>query len=115
MGYAAEMLINKTAVAVVVIALWMPVLLAIGALQGCQAGTTGLLRPIDPKVEHTITNAVATGTGVAAGIAPQPWASAIEAGGAAVLALLAAWQGLTHSKIEKLRAETSPTKKVPPP
>jgi hypothetical protein len=109
------MLINKTAVAVVVIALWMPVLFAIGALQGCQAGTTGLLRPIDSKVEHSLTNAVATASSVAAGVVPQPWASAIEAGGAAVLALLAAWQGLTHSKIEKLRAETSANKKGPAP
>jgi len=106
--------INRVAVAVVVIALWMPVLLTIGALQGCQAGTTGLFRPIDSKVEHGLTNAVATASSVAAGAVPQPWASALEAGGAAVLALLAAWQGLTHSKIEKLRAVTSPTKKDPP-
>lgn len=107
------MKINRTVLAVVVIALWLPILLAISAVQGCQAGTTGLFRPIDSKVEHGITNAVATGTSVAAGVVPQPWASAIEAGGAAVLALLAAWQGLTHSKVEKLRSRNVPIKKAP--
>jgi hypothetical protein len=105
--------INRIAVAVVVIALWLPALLTISALQGCQAGTTGLLRPIDSNAEHSLTNAVATASSVAAKVVPQPWATAVEAGGAAILALLAAWQGLTHSKIEKLQAERTRTKKEP--
>jgi len=113
--YAAEMIINRTAVAVVVIALWLPTLLVISALQGCQMGTTGLFRPIDSNVQHSLTNAVAVVSGVAAGLAPAPLGSAIEAAGAAVLALLAAWQGLTHSKLEKLRAENVPIKKAKDP
>lgn len=115
MGYAPAMLINKTAAMVVLIALWLPALLTISAVQGCQTGTKGLFRPIDASVEHSITNAVATGTSVAAGVAPQPWSTAIQAGGAAVLALLAAWQGLTHSKLEKLKAENVPITKASDP
>lgn len=111
MCYAAEMLINRNVVAVVVIALWLPVLITVGALQGCQTGTTGFFRPMDSNVEHSLTNAVAAGVGVATGFAPQPWPMVVQTLGAAVLALLAAWQGLAYSKIEKIQAIINPPKK----
>jgi len=70
---------------------------------------------VDTKVEHSLTNAVAIGVGVATGLAPQPWPMVVQTLGAAVLALLAAWQGLAYSKIEKIQAVLNPQKKDPPP
>lgn len=94
---------------VLVIALWLPCWILFLSLAGCESGTSGLFRPVAPGVEHTITNTVTTVQAVAPGVIPQPWSTAVEAGGAAVLALLAAWQGLTHSKVAKLE---SPQPKV---
>lgn len=109
------MKINRIAVAVVGISLWLPCVVLISSLQGCQTGTTGFFRPMDSTVEHSLTNAVAVGVGVAAGLAPQPWPMVVQTLGAAVLALLAAWQGLAYSKIEKIQAVLNPQKKGPDP
>jgi hypothetical protein len=94
---------------VLVIALWLPALAILGSLFGCQAGTTGLMRPLSPVVEHTITNTVAVTTQTAAAVLPVPFSTALEASGAAVLALLAAWQGLTHSKVKTLETNNPTT------
>jgi hypothetical protein len=74
------------------------------ALSGCQAGTTGALRPIDSTVEHTITNAVTIVTNQVAPQLPVPVSTIAEAAGGAVLALLAAWQVLTHRAVKQLEA-----------
>jgi hypothetical protein len=87
---------------VICIGLWLPFLLLFLSIAGCAPGRTGLVGPMSAGVEHTLTNAVGTVITVAPTVAPQPYATAIEAGGAAVLALLAAWQGLTHSKVKTL-------------
>jgi hypothetical protein len=89
---------------VLLIGLWLPAFALVVSLFGCQTGSTGLLRPLSDNVNHGITNTVAIVTTQAAAVAPQPYATAIEASGAAVLALLAAWQGLTHSKVKTLEA-----------
>ena len=97
---------------VLLIALWLPAFCLAVSLFGCQTGTSGLLRPLSTTAEHGITNTVAIVTTQAAAVVPQPYATAIEAGGAAVLALLAAWQGLTHSKVKVLEAN-NPVQNVP--
>ena len=96
---------------VLLIALWLPAFCLAVSLFGCQTGSTGVLRPLSDNVNHGITNTVAIVTTQAAAVTPQPYAAAIEAGGAAVLALLAAWQGLTHSKVKTLEAN-NPVKTV---
>jgi len=92
---------------VVVVALWLPIWFTVCSLGGCQTGTTGLLRPLSPVAEHAITNSVGIVGQASQQYVPAPYGAAIEAGAAAVLALLAAWQGLTHSKINKLEASNS--------
>ena len=103
----------KTLGIVLVIALWMPALMLVGSVAGCQAGTTGILRPIDPVVEGVISNTVAQSVHVGATIAPAPFGAAIEAAGAAVLALLAVWQGLTHTKLVQLQTKENSVQPVP--
>jgi hypothetical protein len=87
----------KTKLLVAGIALWLPLATTLACLQGCETGTSGPLRPLSPTVEHSITNTVTTISTAAAAAVPVPWSTATEAAAAAVLALLAAWQGLTHS------------------
>lgn len=100
---------------VIVIALWLPIAAVVTSLFGCQAGTTGLFRPMDAQVYGSITNAVTGAATVATGAIPAPFSSAIEAAAAAVLALLAAWQGITHSKLNKLANGQAQQKKEPTP
>jgi len=80
------------------------VLVAAFFLIGCQAGTTGLLRPLAVDAEHTITNIVTSVTNVAGSAVPQPYGYGIEVIGGVILSLLAAWQTLTHREVNKLRA-----------
>jgi len=87
---------------IVVIALWIPALLLALSIAGCETGSTGLARPIAPGLYATTTNIVVVASQAAQSVLPAPWSTAAEAGGAAVLALLAAWQGVTHSKIRSL-------------
>lgn len=63
---------------------------------GCQSGTTGLFRPLDPQVENSVTNAVAAALSVSSRALPFPWSSIFEAAGGTALTLLAAWQAVTH-------------------
>ena len=91
---------------VICIALWLPCLMLFLAIGGCAPARVGILGPMSAPVEHSITNTVQTVMTAAPAVVPQPYATAIEAGGAAVLALLAAWQGLTHSKIKSLEIQT---------
>lgn len=98
---------KKTLGLVVLISLWMPAVVAVSCLGGCQSGTTGVLRPIDAGVEHTITNTIVMAATGAQAALPFPWNQAIEGAGAAVLALLAAWQGLTHSRVKQIETNTA--------
>jgi len=109
------MKLNFSVLATICIALWLPVLLAVSSLQGCQTGTTGALRPFSPGVEHGITNAVPSVAASAAAVLPAPFSGAVQATAAAVLALLAAWQGFTHERLKRLAAQapqTVPVNKV---
>lgn len=99
-------------VPVLAIALWLPLLLALFGLGGCETSAPGVLKPLTPAAEHTITNTVTLVTTGASAAVPQPYSAAIEAGGAAVLALLAAWQGLTHSRVTKLRGAPAAKEKA---
>ena len=105
------MMNRKTMLTVVAIALWMPCLFCLASLGGCQAGTHGILRPVDATVEHTITNTVTQVIQAAPGVLPFPYGTAVQAGGAAVLAILAAWQGLTHSRVNQMQVQNEVTKK----
>ena len=87
---------RNTVLAVIGLALWLPLTLCLTSISGCAHNSTGILRPIDPAVEHGITNAIANVVKLAPTVIPFPWSGVIQATGAATLALLAAWQGLTH-------------------
>lgn len=102
---------RKTILLVVCIALWLPCILLVSSIGGCQSGTSGLFRPLSPQAEHTLTNGVVFVTRGAGEIAPAPFGAAIEAGGAAVLALLAAWQGLTHAKVKAMKTTQARNRK----
>lgn len=95
------------------IALWLPVWLTITSVGGCAQGTTGVLRPLAPTVYTSITNDVTKAQPVIQQFVPAPYNTAIEAGGAAVLALLAAWQGVTHNKLQTLTDQTTTTTTTP--
>lgn len=103
------MKLNFSVLAAVSIALWLPVLLIVISLQGCETGTTGLIRPISPGVEHSITNVLPAVATTAAAVLPAPFSGAVQATAAAVLALLAAWQGFTHERLKKLAAQSNQT------
>ena len=92
----------QPAFAAIAIAMWLPLLLAVSALGGCQTGTTGPLRPIADTVYTPLTNVITVAVQSAAAAAPAPFGSAAQAAGAAVLALLAAWQAVTHNTVRKL-------------
>jgi hypothetical protein len=79
--------------------LWLLLLTLASGTVGCQSGTTGLLRPLSASAYTTATNAIATITLTAAQVAPAPFGNGIELAGGAVLGLLAAWQALSHSRI----------------
>jgi hypothetical protein len=108
-AYDPGMKIPRTALLVVGISLWLPVFVILTSLAGCETGSTGLLRPVDSGIEHSLTNTVVQVVAGAQQALPAPYSTAIEAAGAAVLALLAAWQGLTHSKVKQLGAANSPS------
>lgn len=63
---------------------------------GCQSGTTGLVRPMDPQTYSTITNVITIGTNSVAPALPAPANWIAEAVGGLALAGLAFWQTLTH-------------------
>jgi len=88
--------------------------ITLASITGCESGTTGVLRPISPTVEHTITNIITTITTAAPAVVPQPYAIAIEGVGAVILALLAAWQGISHQKIKLLTNGASQGSTKPP-
>jgi hypothetical protein len=108
------MKINRTVLAVLGIALWLPCLFLFLAVGGCQSGTTGLFRPVSPSVEHAITNGVPVVVKTVDAVAPFPYNTVVDAGGAAVLALLAAWQGFTHTRATKNSEAIASLKKGPP-
>jgi hypothetical protein len=97
-------------VPVILIALWLPVLVTIGSLAGCQAGTTGPLRPMTDDAYQTTTNVVRTVVAAGTTLSGGPGPVIFDTFGAAVLALLAAWQGLTTAQLRKIQAETTTNK-----
>jgi len=88
----------------IVIAMWLPCALVLGSICGCAPGTTGLIRPMSDTAYSTATNVVALAAQGGAAVLPVPFSTALEASAAAVLALLAAWQGLTHRKLNEIAA-----------
>ena len=73
---------------------------------GCQTGTTGLLRPLSPASEHSITNTITLLTTAGMTVTPAPYSGLVELIGGGALAAIAGWQALTHSRLGNL------TKKV---
>jgi hypothetical protein len=71
---------------------------------GCETGTTGILRPVSPQVERVLTNGIATVAAVAPAAVPAPYGGLVTIACGAVLAILGAWQGLTHAKVKQLQA-----------
>lgn len=87
-------------------------------LTGCQAGTTGTFRPIDPNTYTALTNDVAQVVRVAGSAAPFPWNSAAQGLGAGIIGILAAWQTITHRAVQKNTAAIAAQngqQKVSPP
>jgi hypothetical protein len=108
---------NSDVFAVVLIALWLPAVLLLASISGCAAGHSGVFRPLSAEAEHAITNAVAAAASFAPVAIPPPWSAPIQAAAAAVLALLAAWQGITSRKLSHLtcRLEGPACPDLPPP
>ena len=88
----------------IVIAMWLPCALVMGSIFGCAPGTTGLIRPMSDGAYSTTTNVVAIAAQSGSAVLPVPFSTALEAAAAAVLALLAAWQGFTHKKLREIAA-----------
>jgi hypothetical protein len=104
---------HRSLLLVIFIALWMPIVCLFASLYGCASGTSGTFRPLDPTVEHDITNAITSYVQPAAQALPPPMSTAVQATAAAVLALLAAWQGLTHKAVTKLADKASQPPEAP--
>ena len=85
-----------------VIALWVPCWLILSTLLGCQTEGTTPPYPIAPAAERVITNTVYVAGTTFGSLAPPPFGTAAEAAAAAVLALLAAWQGITHREVKRM-------------
>ena len=90
---------------VVVVALWSPLLLLVSSVCGCHGGAAGILPHMSDAANSAVTNAVTVLPGYAAQVLPPPYSTALQGGSAAVLALLAAWQGFTHRTINTIKAE----------
>jgi len=104
---------KRTILAVLLIGGWLPAVALLSALQGCEAGTTGLVRPIAPQIAQTISNVVPAISAGAAQVAPAPFNGAIQIASAAVMALLAAWQGWSHSRISRIQSSSANTSTAP--
>lgn len=94
-------------VLVLLISFWLPAMLILMSIAGCETGTSGLPSPIAQQPYSVITNVVTLESKAASSTLPAPWSTAAEAGAAAVLSLLAAWQGITYSKLQTL-AQNNP-------
>lgn len=96
-----------------VIGLWLPAVLLFGSLFGCVADAPGLFKPMTPQAYTMATNIASTISGQVAPAVPAPFGVALQGTAAAVLALLAAWQAITHRKLEEISAQTAQPKKEP--
>ena len=90
---------------VLAVALWSPLLLLVSSLCGCHGAASGALPHMSDAANAAVSNAVTVLPGYAAQVLPPPYSTALQAGSAAVLALLAAWQGFTHRTLNTIRAE----------
>jgi hypothetical protein len=98
-------------VGVIVIALWLPLILTLATLFGCDTAGSGPPYPISAQAYTTATNVLNAVAAAPVASLPYPWAPLIQAFAAAVLALLAAWQGLTHKRVIELEQQLPQTKK----
>lgn len=92
-------------VLVIAVALWSPLLLIVSSVCGCHGAASGVLPHLNDAANAAITNAVTVLPGYAAQVLPPPYSTALQAGSAAMLALLAAWQGFTHKTLNTIKAE----------
>jgi hypothetical protein len=63
---------------------------------GCQSGTTGTFRPIDPAIATSLSNDIVKISSAAQAVAPFPWGEVAGGLGTAAIAILTAWQTATH-------------------
>ena len=92
---------------VVALAAWLPIVVIMAALFGCQTGTTGLARPLSDTAYTTATNTVTTVERIATEVVPAPWAEIFRVACGVAIAGLTAWQTWTHSRITKLANGTA--------
>jgi hypothetical protein len=92
-------------------ALWLALLALILCLPACETGSTGTFRPVDPAIEHTVTNAITLAAAAARQVVPFPWSTVFEAAGGSALALLAAWQAVTHRSLKNVVTQVNGSKK----
>jgi len=90
---------------VIAVALWSPLLLIISSVCGCHGAGSGVLPHLSDAANSAVTNGITVLPGYAAQVLPPPYSTALQAGSAAVLALLAAWQGFTHRTVNTIRSE----------
>jgi hypothetical protein len=96
---------------VILIALWLPIVLALSTLLGCDTAGNGPPYPISAPAYTAATNILSAVAAAPVASLPYPWAPLIQAFAAAILALLAAWQGLTHKRVIELEQKLPQTKK----
>lgn len=82
-------------------------------LTGCQKGTTGFFRPVDPQIEQSITNTLSVVKLQVAPAIPEPLSTATELGAGLILAALAAWQTYSHRRITSVTKVLNGTMKEP--
>lgn len=104
---------HRTLLAVLLIALWMPIVLVLASLMGCDTTARPPPYPLTAASYTSATNILVAAANAAHASGIAPWAAMIEALAAAILALLAAWQGLTHNRVVEL--EKIVTQKLPRP
>ena len=99
----------------IMLAISFPALVVIVLMCACQTSAPGPLKPIDPAVYPSITNAVATAAHTAGQALPSPAGAGVELAGGIVIAALALWQMLTHRKVTILLNGQDQTKKETKP
>jgi hypothetical protein len=94
----------------IVVVTYLPLAAIVLGGLGCETGTTGIARPLSPAAEHTITNTITVLGQTGVEVIPAPWGTIFGAATGSILALLAAWQTLTHSRVRTLQTNNNTSK-----
>ena len=93
---------------------WTPLALIVAMGLGCQAGTSGVVRPLSDGAYTSATNTIAEVSQVGGAVIPAPWAEAFRVICAAAIAGLGAWQAWTHGRLKRIATQVAVTKNKAP-